>query len=434
MEVLKGMDHQMGIANDNALLLAHVYDQQDEIGLLADRISELEAALAQSRVEADDWRKRLDTLLLISETMNDPLFIEQVFQKIADILLEITGFSMLGVKLYDDQTQRYCLVAHRGMPPEVIPKIRTNPADRGDFLTIVARTLQPVFTSEHASDPRAAEKCISQVGIRSVAFVPLLAADQFLGVFTLSSKEEVLWNEANIQWLASIGRQIGVIIHNVQLAEQIRVSAVLEERARLGQEMHDGLAQALAYLNLQTTITNELLSSNQVGLAQAKLIEIKEIANETYQDVREAIFSLRTTVWPGLGLLSTLREYLAEYRTYYGVDAQLVVEDKSLTQFPADVGIQIIRIVKEALTNVRKHAGASKVWVRFEGDGDGARITVEDDGRGFDPAQVAGKGRPYFGLQIMRERAESVGGSLDLNSRPGKGTRVTIHVPPLPQE
>ena len=134
-----------------------------------------------------------------------------------------------------------------------------------------------------------------------------------------------------------------------------------------------------------------------------------------------------------LGFLPILREYLAEYRTHYGLDARLVVDHEYLAEFPADVGIQITCIIQEALTNVRKHARANKAWVRFEQNSDWMRISVEDDGRGFDPAQVTGKGWQYFGLQIMGERAESVGGDLELDSRPGQGTRVVIRVPLTPR-
>lgn len=172
-----------------------------------------------------------------------------------------------------------------------------------------------------------------------------------------------------------------------------------------------------------------MLARGETDQVQASLLELKGIAKETYTDVREAIFNLRATVSSGPGLLLTLQEYLAEYRAHYGVDARLVAGDESAVELPADVGIQVIRIIQEALTNVRKHASASKAWVRFEQTGGQVRITVEDDGRGFDPARVVGGGRQHFGLQIMRERAESVGGSLELDSRPDQGTQVVVQVP-----
>jgi two-component system nitrate/nitrite sensor histidine kinase NarX len=106
----------------------------------------------------------------------------------------------------------------------------------------------------------------------------------------------------------------------------------------------------------------------------------------------------------------------------------LVVESDSLA-FSPEVDIQLLHIIQEALTNVRKHAQASRVWVRFERQDSILLITVEDDGRGFDPARLNREGQWYFGLQIMRERAESIGGSLELDSWPGRGTRVLMRMP-----
>jgi signal transduction histidine kinase len=159
------------------------------------------------------------------------------------------------------------------------------------------------------------------------------------------------------------------------------------------------------------------------------LPEFKRVAQATYTDVREAIFSLHTAGSSGLGLLATLQEYLVEYQEHYGLDTRLVVDSENLARFSPDVDIQLLRIIQEALSNVRKHAQANEAWVRFEQDDDCVCISVEDAGRGFDPTQLTGEGSQYFGLQIMRERAESVGASLDLDSRPGQGTRVVIRLP-----
>lgn len=210
---------------------------------------------------------------------------------------------------------------------------------------------------------------------------------------------------------------------------QARQLAVLEERDRLAREMHDNLSQALGYLNLRASITDERLSSGQIAEAQASLLELKRVARETYMDVREAIFGLRARVVPELGFLITLREYLDEYQTHYGVDVELALEDESLVEFPPDVAIQVTRIVQEALTNVRRHAGTNKARIGIDREGDQVRISVEDDGHGFDLVQTAGGGGDYFGLQIMHERAESVGGSLQIHSLPDQGTRVVLLVP-----
>jgi signal transduction histidine kinase len=240
------------------------------------------------------------------------------------------------------------------------------------------------------------------------------------------------FTEEQIELACGLADTTALTLENARLHEQVRRLAVLEERDRLAREMHDSLAQTVGTLNLKASLIQGLLSSGQIAQAQAGMLELKNITNEAYLEVRESIFGLRGAASLGSGLLPTLQEYLAVYRTHYGVDARLEAEDELLARFPMDVEIQIIRIIQEALTNVRKHAGASKVRVVFKAEGDQVRINVEDDGQGFDLAQVSGEGRHYFGLQIMRERAEDVGGSIKFDSRPGQGTRVVVRVPLAP--
>jgi signal transduction histidine kinase len=129
-----------------------------------------------------------------------------------------------------------------------------------------------------------------------------------------------------------------------------------------------------------------------------------------------------------LGLLPTLREYLNEYRADYGLDTRLVADTDEI-QLSPEVEAQVLRIVREALANVRKHAQASHAWIRVEPASTLLHITIEDDGHGFDPDQATWDSQRHFGLQIMRERAQNLGGAFELDSQPGKGTRVLIRVP-----
>jgi len=118
-----------------------------------------------------------------------------------------------------------------------------------------------------------------------------------------------------------------------------------------------------------------------------------------------------------------------EYQTHYGVEVRLLADESSGVMFSPKVATQLSRIILEALANVRKHSKARRAWVRAEREGSQFRLTVEDDGQGFDAARVAEAGGSQIGLEIMRERAESIGGSLELDSGPGKGTRVVVRVP-----
>lgn len=386
----------------------------------------------QAREEIERWSRQLeDVVNTIAMAISQPLDLKEMLDIALRKALELTGLEAGVVYLVNEQTHELALITHRGLSQRFIQGVERMKFDEG-ITGRAARSGEPIVVENISKDPRLTRMVVKEEGLPFLASVPLKSKDRVLGIMNLASKSRRPFTPQEVTLLTAIGQQIGVAIENARLHQQVRHLATVEERDRLARELHDRLAQALGYLNVKASITDELLSNGQINQAQASLLELKEIAKETYTDVREAIFSLRTTALSGLGLPSTLQEYLAEYRAHYGVDARLMVDNESLTEFPADVGIQIIRIIQEALTNIRKHAGASKAWVRFEQEGDRARISVEDDGQGFDPAQVTGEGRQYFGLQIMRERAESVGGSLELDSRAGQGTRVVIRLPLTP--
>jgi nitrate/nitrite-specific signal transduction histidine kinase len=406
LEVLKVVGREIGIAIDNALLLAET----------------------RSREQVARTLYRLGTQISAS------LELGQVMDAVTKAARQVLAADIGLVGLLDEERREVLVKAITGTRTEALRDLRV--PVKGEVSGSLLTSGQPLIVEEFGRDlltPHA-RGLIAAEGVVSFLGVPLKRGERLLGLVGVMTRQRRRFSQDDAQLLTRLANQVVVAIENARLYQQVRHLTAMEERDRLAREIHDHLAQSLGYLNVKASITDELLSGGQMAQAQASLHELREVAKETYTDVREAIFSLRETVLPGLGLLPSLREYLAEYRMHYGVEARLEVDDESLTQVPAHVGIQIIRIVKEALTNVRKHAGASKAWVRFEGDGDLTRIIVEDDGQGFDPAQIVGEGQRYFGLQIMRERAESVGGSLELDSRPGRGTRAVIHVPRTSQE
>jgi signal transduction histidine kinase len=292
-----------------------------------------------------------------------------------------------------------------------------------------ARSEVPIVVENVSEDPRLTRMVIKEEGFQFQVSVPLKSKDRVLGVITMASKGRRPISPQEVIILTAIGQQIGVAIENARLYEQVQSIAALEERDRIGRELHDGLAQVLGYLHLKSKAAEELLSSGQAAQAQAELREMQEVAQEAYGDVRESILGLRTTITPGEGFIPVLTEYLDKFSQQSGISARLVMGDDADMKFAPAAEIQLLRIVQEALTNVRKHSQASRVWVRFEADGDEAVITVEDDGRGFDPSRIGQDGQEHFGLQTMKERAESVGGDLDVSTRSGKGTRVIVRLP-----
>ena len=406
-------------------------NRQMEVAIQQNLQAQQEAleAQRQARAEMEQWNKQLEDMVnTIATAIGQPLELREILNIALHKALELPGLDSGGVFLVDDRAQELVFVAHHGLSQRFVQAVERMKLGEG----IAGRSAvsgEPIIVENLSDDPRLTKTIIKEEGIKFHASVPLKSRGRVLGVMNLSSKSHRSFTPQEVIFLTAIGQQIGVAIENARLYQQGRHLAALEERDRLARELHDYLAQALGYLNVKASLMDDLLAKGQITQAQASLLEMKGIAREAYTDVREGIFSLRTMAAAGLGLLPTLREYLAEYRVHYGLETSLSIDDESLAEFPADVGVQISRIIQEALTNVRKHAQASRAWVRFAQEGDNVCITVEDNGRGFEPAQLTGEGRQYFGLQIMRERAEGVHSSLELHSRPGQGTRIILRVP-----
>ncbi|OGQ75151.1 MAG: hypothetical protein A3G40_00435 [Deltaproteobacteria bacterium RIFCSPLOWO2_12_FULL_57_22] len=210
--------------------------------------------------------------------------------------------------------------------------------------------------------------------------------------------------------------------------ERLKGLAALEERGRIAQELHDSLAQEIALLHLKIIEADQGLSGDDVSRVKETLEEMRKIAEGAYEDVRQAIFGLRTMVSKRLGLIPSLTEYLHEFSELRQIPVDLKADGLKLIRLSPQVEIQLVRIIHEALTNVYKHAGAKKAVVRFDPDGEFAKVTIEDDGKGFQMEEVIGKGL-HFGLQTMRERVEGVGGKFAVETAPGRGARVIVHLP-----
>ncbi len=259
---------------------------------------------------------------------------------------------------------------------------------------------------------------------------PLRRGDQVLGALCVGSATPRAFGEAEQNLLGGLAAQAAIAIENARLVEAVRGVATVEERERLAREMHDGLAQALGFLNLKLAMAERMLDGGPAEPTRRALAEMRKVAGDAYDEVRQAIFGLRTMVSRGLGLVPTLSEYLHEFSQQTGLQVKLEVpEEEGLTRFAPEVEVQLVRIVQEALPNVRKHSGARAAWVRFWREGENVLVAIEDDGAGFDPAAPPADGQKHFGLATMRERAESVGGALAVRSAAGSGTQVVVRLP-----
>ncbi len=215
---------------------------------------------------------------------------------------------------------------------------------------------------------------------------------------------------------------------NLNIRRVIEMDAVLEERQRIRREVHDGVAQALNYLNMQAGSVTKALSNKDVDKAQAGVDDMREVVRSTYEDIREFLDQLADEAVPK-PLVPALTEYTEGFSRRYGIALELEAPE-SLKNLSPQGELQLLRITQEALTNIRKHAQATKVVVKVADTENGVELWIRDDGVGFSEAETDENGDfQHHGLNIMRERAEILGGVLEFKSEPKKSTEVHVTIP-----
>jgi two-component system sensor histidine kinase DegS len=207
------------------------------------------------------------------------------------------------------------------------------------------------------------------------------------------------------------------------------IEAQENERQRLARQMHDGPAQSLTNLILQAEICERLFDTDPVQ-ARLELANLKNSVNTTFQRVREFILTLRPMMLDDLGLMPTLKQYVQNFEEKTDLSASLTVMGRE-AQLPSHTEVTLFRMVQELLNNVRTHAHATHAQVSLDFQDKSVIACVEDDGSGFDVDEVqkAIQQRKGLGLHTIQERAEMLGGQVQLESRIGRGTRVRIELP-----
>lgn len=269
---------------------------------------------------------------------------------------------------------------------------------------------------------------------RDVAVVPLDLDSRCIGAFWVARFESRPYSETDLIWLGCLADQVVIAVKHGVMTAQLQSLSITEERGRIAREMHDGLAQVLGYLNLRVQTLEALLQQGKWDRLQANLQQMREAVQTAHADVRENILSLRTTLDSEKGVIPGIAEYLDEFSIQTKIEVQFVNGIDGEVDLSSVAEVQLVCILQEALTNVRKHSGAGHVLVELlkEGSGERKQITllVQDDGVGF---QMGGSKRS-FGLQTMCERANSVNGKLSISSVPGSGTRIKCQLPCLETE
>lgn len=203
--------------------------------------------------------------------------------------------------------------------------------------------------------------------------------------------------------------------------------AIAEERARIARDIHDGLAQTLAFRRMRIDLWLDWLDTDRERL-RVELIGMKDVLRDQIHELRRAIFALRPVQFDELGFVEGLQRYIEEYDGQYDWDAQVDLSGAPAMLSPEAEAI-CFRVIQEALTNISKHADARHVGVIIEQADSGLRVIVRDDGRGFVPQEITDPALRRVGLRQMQERLVAAGGSLVIDSQPGVGTELRAWLP-----
>src|SRR5471030_2229057 len=279
---------------------------------------------------------------------------------------------------------------------------------------------------QQAVDSGPATHC-DEAGFDAVAAFGIVSHDLALGSFSLHFRGDRLVLPSETRLLDTLGKHLGTALQNHRLATAARQLAVAQERHLVAQGLHDSIAQSLNFLKLQLHLLDDAASRDDMN-------EVREIApllrgglEESYEDVRELLVNFRTKFATG-NLRDAVDETVTRFERQTDALVRLDYEEAGGLPLPPDQQLQVLFILQEALSNIRKHALASQVHIALKNARD-FELTIQGNGDGYEPANIASRGEAHVGFHIMRERAARLGAQLELNSEPGKGARVHLLLP-----
>lgn len=363
----------------------------------------------------------------VSAAISQGADLRRALTETLDELLGVTGADIGSVHVLDDKEGDLQLFASSGVSREFICAEARIPV--GECLCgEAARTGSIVTSSNLKNEPRLVRPACRDERFGSVVGIPLISRERVMGVLTLYARKTRAFSKADEELLTLVGYQTGTAIENARLSARTRDLAVLEERAAMAREIHDGIAQSLAYLNLETGKLEGLLNRKNTGRARAHLGQIRQVVQDAFGDVRELLDDVRDGLKEGGSFSDAVVRHVAEFRRKTGLRVDLVglAGDFSLTP---TAKVQMFRIIQEGLTNARKHARATRIRISFIHHSSELEVRIRDNGRGFDPSGSPAGNGSHLGIEIMRERAVKIGGRFRLESRPGKGADLRITVP-----
>lgn len=357
----------------------------------------------------------------------------ELLQRFLDPVVRLAGARAGAVRVLSVGGQALELVGELGLSRRLCGDERS--VDRHCGVCGRAASGQPlVWAGDLSSCSARTRDGLLEQGCRQLLAVPLQHRGRILGVYNLFFADSAPHPGPEVvSLLRSVGELLGLALDNARLEQQQLRATLLAERQAMAAEVHDAVAQAVAFVKMRMPLLEDALRAHDEARALQYCDDVRSAATQAHASLRAVLTQLRAPMDP-LGLQHALQGAVARFRSTSATALEVVNELPAL-QLAPDHEAQVFHIVQEALSNIARHAAARHARLHIGHADDEVQVVVEDDGAGLHASDSAGS-HGHYGLQIMSERARRLGGRLDVGARTGGGTRVRLAFPrpPLPAE
>lgn len=407
----------------------------DEFGTLADGFNgmaehlqsmyhHLERKVAEKTALLQEKHERLESLYEVTALVAKATSLDELAQDFVKSITRIAHADGVALRWSDQANRRYLMLAAQGLPSSMVDAEQC--LDQGDCHCGAVSDAPGLRIIPIQAVTNTSLRHCEKAGFETLVNIPVRLHERLMGEVALFFHARVSPSPAEHSLLEALGSQLASAMENLRLNALEKEAAVSQERNLLARELHDSIAQSLAFLKIQVQLMRAAVQSGNPAEIKQVLEEIDTGVRESYADVRELLLHFRTRtnsedIEPALA--TTLRKF--EHQS--GMKVSLTMQGQGMPLSP-DLQIQVLHIVQEALSNVRKHARASQVWLHVQQQ-PAWRFEVSDDGVGFTPNNDQ-LDETHVGLRIMAERAQRIGADLDVISTPGHGSSIILTLPP----
>lgn len=383
----------------------------------------LEARVAEKTAELEEKRERLETLYSVTTLVAEASSLDELARGFTERVARVAHADAVALRWSDEANQRYLLLASQGLPASMAEAehcLHARECHCGVPDTPPGARVIPI----RAMATGRLQHCV-QAGFQTIVSLPIRLKDRLMGEVDLFYHAQFTPHPAERSLLEALTAHLAGAMENLRLNALEKEAAVSQERSLLARELHDSIAQSLAFLKIQVQLMRDAMEHSDSAQMRDVLAEIDLGVLESYADVRELLLHFRTRASEE-DIAPALQTTLRKFEHQSGLKTNLQIQGHGMPLAP-QAQIQVLHVVQEALSNIRKHACATQVWLDVQQQPQW-RFEVRDNGSGFAHARALDE--THVGLRIMKERAAQIGAGVEVISVPGRGTSVILQLQP----